>query len=551
MVKIEVSYNLYFSTMDLNLFLLRREEQMLLQNIDLFKGKVLGKVFEFRDTRNHVDVEIVVGQNIDFIRDNLGSRFTDKEIDQIKENGKKEIERFRMELEEEENKIRQEIEDERNSRLNRNNTEEWPYLPYFEGREQPELIWESGDNNFPYNGSDNFQDWLESSDDNFPYNENDDLQDWLDSVENEINNITNLKELEGSLYSINGREKFEDGFENLLPGFLSNYHLKLLDDRIKRIRFYQKRLNSGSLLGNFSRKYDSKGKEESRCIRLILGNIDAFAKDKGVDRMEILAQVYIHELMHAYYSDILTKRYSILDCVTEVEEAMAEFGMLCIMESMVNDRMVSASFLNTAIDCVKSKWSSTDLNMKCYGLGYHLYKELCRGGYSLKGKLLSIYQNVQHSVMNDKADISSLKRSLLGDNPKKCVAIVHYMLTIFNFIKRNTTQHLLFDHKTFGRNNMMVYAFLKYYINDTKPDFATLKRDFTDSFNYTDPCCDNASSADPQKYDMNRKMTLTDVVIVPRRVWDSEKEGATYTFIKEVDDLYKKKHINKRILYLG
>ena len=532
MVKIEVPYNLYLSIMDLNLFLLRQEEQMLLQNIDLFKGKVLGNVFEFRDTRNHVDVEIVVGQNIDFIRDDLGSRFTDKEIDQIKENGKKEIERFRKELEEEENKIRQEIKYEQISRSRRNSAEEWPSLPYYDGCKQPDFIWKSSDNNFPYN-------------------ESDDLQDWLDSVENEINNITNLKELEGSLYSINGREKFEDGFENLLPGFLSNYHLKLLDDRIKRIRFYQKRLNSGSLLGNFSRKYDSKGKEKSRCIRLILGNIDAFAKDKGVDRMEILAQVYIHELMHAYYSDILTKRYSILDCVTEVEEAMAEFGMLCIMESMVNDRMMPASFLTTAINCVKSKWDSTDLDMKCYGLGYHLYKELCRGGYSLKGKLLSIYQNVQHSVMNDKADISSLKLSLLGDNPKKCVAIVHYMLSIFNFIKKNTTQHLLFDHTTFGRNTMMVYAFLKYYINDTKPDFATLKRDFTDSFNYTDPCCDNASSANPQKYDMNRKMTLTDVVIVPRRVWDSEKEGATYTFIKEVDDLYKKKRINKRILYLG
>ena len=531
MVKIEVPYNLYLSIMDLNLFLLRREEQMLLQNIDLFKGKVLGNVFEFRDTRNHVDVEIVVGQNIDFIRDDLGSRFTDKEIDQIKENGEKEIERFRKELEEEENKIRQEIKYEQISRSRRNSAEEWPSLPYYDGCKQPDFIWKSSDNNFPYN-------------------ESDDLQDWLDSVENEINNITNLKELEGSLYSINGREKFEDGFENLLPGFLSNYHLKLLDDRIKRIRFYQKRLNSGSLLGNFSRKYDSKGKEKSRCIRLILGNIDAFAKDKGVDRMEILAQVYIHELMHAYYSDILTKRYSILDCVTEVEEAMAEFGMLCIMESMVNDRMVSISFLNTAIDCVKSKWSSTDLNMKCYGLGYHLYEEL-KGGEHLNGRLLSIYQNVQHSVMNDKADISSLKLSLLGDNPKKCVAIVHYMLSIFNFIKKNTTQHLLFDHTTFGRNTMMVYAFLKYYINDTKPDFATLKRDFTDSFNYTDPCCDNASSADPQKYDMNRKMTLTDVVIVPRRVWDSEKEGATYTFIKEVDDLYKKKRINKRILYLG
>ena len=532
MVKIEVANNLFFSIMDLNLFLLRREEQMLLQNIDLFKGKVLGNVFEFRDTRNHVDVEIVVGQNIDFIRDDLDSLYTDEEIVRIKENGEKEIERFRKELDEEEKKIRKEIEDERDSRSRRNSHEEWPSLPYFEGREQPELIWES-------------------SDDNFPYNESDNLQDWLKFVENEINNITDLKELEDSLlYRINGRENFEDGFENLLPGFLSNYHLKLLDDRIKRIRFYQKRLNSSSLLGYFSRKYDSKGKEESRCIRLILGNIDAFAKEMRVDRMEILAQVYIHELMHAYYSYILTKRYSILDCVTEVEEAMAEFGMLCIIESMVNVGMVSANFLTTAINCVKSKWSSTDLDMKCYGLGYHLYEELYKGGYCLNGKLLSIYQNVQHSVMNDKAVISSLKLSLLGGDPKKCVAIVHYMLTIFNFIKKNTTQHLLFDHTTFGKNTKMVYAFLNYYITKNKPNFDTLMRDFTNSFNYTDPCCD-ASSADPGTYDMTRKMGLTDVDIVPRRVWDSEKGGATYTFIKDVDDLYKKKRIDKRVLYLG
>ena len=169
--------------MDLNLFLLRREEQMLLQNIDLFKGKVLGKVFEFRDTRNHVDVEIVVGQNIDFIRDDLGSRFTDKEIDQIKENGKKEIERFRKELEEEENKIRQEIKYEQISRSRRNSAEEWPSLPYYDGCKQPDFIWKSSDNNFPYN-------------------ESDDLQDWLDSVENEINNMLAYSSVSFALFSI-------------------------------------------------------------------------------------------------------------------------------------------------------------------------------------------------------------------------------------------------------------------------------------------------------------------------------------------------------------
>ncbi|MBO4874724.1 MAG: hypothetical protein J5542_05405 [Bacteroidales bacterium] len=520
--------------MDLNLFLLRRKEQILLQNIDLFKGIVLGNDFEFRDTRNHVDVEIPISQ-IDFIRDDPDNHYTDEEIIRIKETGEKDIERFRKELDEEEKKIRKEIEDERENRSRRDSNEEWPSLPYFERREQPEFIWEY-------------------SDDNFPYNESDNLQDWLYSVENEIEEITDLTDLENSrLYRGNGKENFEDGFENLLPGFLSNYHLKLLDDRIKRIHIYRKRLNSGSLLGCFSRYFDSKGKEKSRRIRLFLDNIDAYAKVKGVDREEILAQVYIHELMHAYYSDILTKRYSIVDCVTEVEEAMAEFGMLCIMESMVNAKMVSRSYLTTAIKCVKSKWSSTDPDLNCYGLGYHLYGVLCKGGYCLNGKLLSIYQNVQHSVINDKADISSLKLSLRRGNLKKCVAIVHYLLTIFNFIKKDTTQHHLFDHKTFGWNNMMVYDFLEYYVNDKHPDFATLKSDFTNSFNpkYTDPCCADASSANPQKYEMKRKMKLTDVDIVPRCVWNSDKEGTTYSFIKDVDDLYKKKRIAKRVLYLG
>lgn len=506
---------------------------MLLQDICLFKGKVLGNVFEFKDTRNHVDVEILVDQNIDFILHDLACHFNDEEIDRIKATGEEEIKRFRDELDEEENKIRKAIEDERDNRSRRNSHEEWPSLPYFERREQPEFIWESSDDNFPY--------------------ESDNIQDWLESVENEIEKITDLTQLEKSpLYRGNGKENFEYGFENLLPGFLSNYHLKLLDDRIKRIHFYRKRLNSGSLLGCFSRKYDSKGKEESRRILLFLGNIDTYAKKMGVDREEILAQVYIHELMHAYYSDILMKRYSILDCVIEVEEAMAEFGMLCVMESMVG-KIVPGSFLSTAKKCVKSKWSLTDPDLNCYGLGYHLYEVLCGGGYCLKGKLLSIYQNVQHSVMNDKADISSLKLSLRRGERDKCVAIVYYLLAIFNFIKKDTTQHHLFDHQTFGRNNMMVYAFLDYYIKYTKPNFATLRSDLAYSFatKYTDPCCVNVSSADPQKYDMKRKMKLTDVEIVPRRVWDSEKEGATYTFIKDVDDLYKKKRIDKRVLYLG
>ena len=99
----------------------------------------------------------------------------------------------------------------------------------------------------------------------------------------------------------------------------------------------------------------------------------------------------------------------------------------------------------------------------------------------------------------------------------------------------------------------MVYDFLEYYVNYMHPDFATLKSDFTNSFNpkYTDPCCADASSANPQKYEMKRKMKLTDVDIVPRCVWNSDKDGATYTFIKDVDDLYKKKRIDKRVLYLG
>lgn len=536
MVKIEVPNNLIFSIMDLNLFWLRRSEQMLLQNIGLFKGKVLGNDFEFKDTRNHVDVEILIGQ-IDFIRDDPDNHYSDEDMVRIKKTGEEEIEKFHKELDKEEAEIRKEIEDELASRTRRNSQEEWPSLPYFEHREQPEFIWESSDDNFPY--------------------ESDKIQDWLESVENEIEKITDLTELEKSrLYQGNGKESFEDGFENLLPGFLSNYHLKLLDDRIKRIHFYRKRLNSGSLLGYFSRKYDYKGKEKSRCIRLILGNIDAFAKKKGVDRMEILAQVFIHELMHAYYSDILTKRYSILDCDTGLEEAMAEFGMLCVMESMV-DKIVPDSFLKTAISCVKSKWSSTDPDLNCYGLGYYLYDVLGRakagGDYYLGGKLLSIYQNVQHSVMNDKADISSLKLSLWRGDRDKCVAIVHYLLAIFNFIKKDTTQHHLFDHQTFGWNNMMVYAFLDYYIKYAKPNFDTLKSDLAYSFDlkYTDPCCADASSADPKKYEMKKKMTLTDVEIVPRRVWDSEKEGATYTLIKDVDDLYKKTRIKKRVLYLG
>lgn len=509
--------------MDRNLFILKRKEHILVQDIDQKKCFVLGRAFDFELTRNSVDL-IIVSEKRDTILQSFGNSISEEEIKRITENGKKEKQDFENELEEEERRIREAIDGELRRRKDEEFPEERPHLPNYEDIESQE----------PHYG-----DWGDDYDD-FPYDDNEELDTWIKEHEN---------------HRIRGAELMCD-YENFYADCYSNYQLKLLDDRIGQIRHYRSRLYAGNLLGYFTRYMDKNKKEKVRTIRLFLDNIESVAISMNVDRIEILANVYIHELFHAYYSQALTKRYALVNNITEVEEAMAEFGMLCYIENAF------PHYLTTAIQCVQDKLNYT--NLRCYGLGACLYNTWSlpnyNYGYIFDGKLLSIYQNIQLSIRNSRRKVSYLKHTLMSNvanmpyqfDYNKCIKVLYDLFYLYDYIKTNESQHHYFNGKPFGCNNKMVCAVLEYYIQKSNPTITDIENDFRLYRNPKIRWFEDIKNASPRYYDFDRQLTLPNgTTIVPMSSWTSDSGGNTVAFIKEVDRLYRTGRLDQHVLFLG
>ena len=103
---------------------------------------------------------------------------------------------------------------------------------------------------------------------------------------------------------------------------LSNDQLLLLDDRLGRLKWNKYRLDraisnrkngnvtywSGSMLGCFCVKRNDEGKVKSRTIYLFIDSIRDHARTHPlntasytVSEDSIVAQVFVHEMFHAYY----------------------------------------------------------------------------------------------------------------------------------------------------------------------------------------------------------------------------------------------------------
>ena len=551
--------------MDKYLYLLRRKEHALVQKIDQTKCLVLGQNFEFETTRNNLDL-IIVSEDPNLIFNSLCNDVSPDEVDRTVKAGQAEVRLFEKELDEEENSIREAIKKELERRRDEEFPEERPRLPNYEDVEGQEP---------------RFGDWEDDYDD-FPYDDNEELDEWLDKKEARRNRgeelsialfrITTGRQMVG-FRDYGGTKKITEELNELYPPLLlsdfenfysdsyTNFQLKLLDDRIRQIKLNRARLHSGNLLGCFTRYWDNKGGETGRTIRLFLDNIENEANRRHVDRMEIIANVYIHELFHAYYSQGLVKRHALVNCVNEVEEAMAEFGMLCFMESAF------PQFLTTAKQSVQDKLNSPGL--RHYGLGFCLYNIWGQPrkyfGFIFNGKLLSLYQSIQLSIRNSRKRVSYLnqiiKNNVVGMpyqfDYKKCIKVIYDLFDLYDFFKRDGKSYYLFNGKTFGYHNEMVYAVLEYYNQYNNPTYSDIIRDFARSLSYDlkRPCFldeTKVTNANVKYYELNRKITLScGTVIVPRRMWTCERNGDTVVFMKEVDWLQKRRRLDKHVLYLG
>lgn len=542
--------------MDKNLFLLRRKEHVLLQGIDLAKPTVLGHEFEFETTRNKVDV-IIVSKNRNNILNSIGNGVSAAEIDRIIENGEEEERAYEGELKDIETLIRQAIDDELRRRKDEECPEERPYLPNYDDKDGIE----------PHYGN-----WDDDYDD-FPYDDDEELETWINRFEeqrrrgrellSELGRIEKgqqisyykskddiIKEL-NKLYP----EQLLSDFENFYSDRYSNYQLKLLDDRIRQLRQKRARLHSGNALGDFTRYCDDKGKETKREIRLFLDDIEQEANWMHVDRIEIIAIVYIHELFHAYYSQRLTERHALVDSITEVEEAMAEFGMLCFMENAF------PQFLTTAMQNVQNELNTTD--SRHYGLGYCLYTEWGKpyfNRYLFNGDLLSIYQNIQLSIRNSRKRVSCLKQTLMKNVPNmpypfnhnNCIKVIYDLFYLYDYLKKDNTQHHYFNGRTYSDNIKMVYAVIEYYNQRNSPNYTDLVRDFRLSHNPKDRWFEDIKNANTKKHDFGRQLTLSDgTVIVPMLYWRGGIGDNTEAFIKMVDLQHKRGILDRHVLYLG
>jgi hypothetical protein len=533
--------------MDKNLCLLKPEELYLFQQIEgEQKKRIMNQRFSFCETRKNLNL-IIVSEREEIINETLNNIPIDiKET--IKKEGGNEIKKIKGHWEDEERRIREAIKRERQRRENpdnRDGVEPWPELPNYEDAETCEphpLLW----NDLPV----------------------DDNNELLNNIINDVSKF--CKKNQGDTcnnkrtYNLtqNLERLYQTGFmldmDNIYEDELSNYQMMLMDDRLMQLRQYKQRLNNGNLLGYLLRSFDGKGEETIRTIYLLLDNIQDYASKKGEKRTEILASVYVHELFHAYYSNSKSKKHYLITRIREIEETMAEFGMLCFIQANFND------LFKTAYDSVKEKLGNQ--NLWCYGLGASLYDIMITNGIgnnTFGGKILEVYHAIQLSVRNSRQLITNLKGILQANKlvEHKYATQLIYLFDIHRRYKllhpdRNTVKdsfHYFFNGRAYGRNNDVVYAALDYYVSKTNATFQDITNDFAALCNQTSPCfCElNNPNLNPNDYDITKQIPLQNTIIVLKKIWKTDVNGDMFNFMKEVDKLNQSGRLDKKVLYLG
>ena len=186
------------------------------------------------------------------------------------------------------------------------------------------------------------------------------------SLEDELSCLKELlTKLQNSLQT-NGRE-----IENLLN------RIRKIEDEIQTIKGIISRLRAAGkdsytieieLLGYYIRKKYPKKKKSVPEIHLMIGTIERRYPSKNVEMTGI---VFVHELMHAYFDN--HNPYVKHSHCPEIEEPMAEYGMLCFMEMFERANPSYKGIFDLANQHVEDKKYS--LGLCHYGFGGFLFED--------------------------------------------------------------------------------------------------------------------------------------------------------------------------------
>lgn len=170
-----------------------------------------------------------------------------------------------------------------------------------------------------------------------------------ETVEKKINELERTLNNKSSAHT--GNEQFLYLLLNYLKEILKEMDELGVDELMKEERM--------SVLGEYIRKdVDGSGPK-------VVLYMDTIRSIDSVRRSHwTLAEVYVHELHHAWYDHDSARP---MNFIREVEEPLAELGMLLFMEQFDN---VEAGILSAAVNSVRHK----KLGMtSCYGFGSYLY----------------------------------------------------------------------------------------------------------------------------------------------------------------------------------
>ncbi|MCQ2339936.1 MAG: hypothetical protein MJZ79_04040 [Paludibacteraceae bacterium] len=124
--------------------------------------------------------------------------------------------------------------------------------------------------------------------------------------------------------------------------------------------FYKTTVNY-PLLGEYISKNEINGP------RVIL-YINSIRQAQPQQTELLLAEVYVHEMMHAYFDTTPNHTYE-----EKVEEPIAEYAMLKFFEAF-DQGANCLKILTSAVNDVKAKQTCCGIN--CYGFGYYLYMKM-------------------------------------------------------------------------------------------------------------------------------------------------------------------------------
>lgn len=504
--------------MDLNLFLLSPDEIRLIQEINNARVTIMGQPFSFVDVKNctsstlPVDLVIIKDEDNGKVRAQLEAG-----IEQIRRIIDKELKKRRGEAESE-------------GRL----CEPRPELPNYDNEGIFEPIFPTWDDD-------------EECDDvpDMPYD------DWFGHNFGDRAEFL-MEQMIDSDQGSNAR--------------LSNDDLLQLDAAIAVLMWKLIRLApsgtgvtssikfSGSLLGLYYVEYDANSKVLSRTVYLMIDSITDFAASKGVPREYVIAEVYVHEMMHAYYDDVDTKNLitAYLRGISELEEPFAEFGMLCFLNEF-DPVLLPFAYYN-----VRSKLSAGP-HLQCYGLGALMYDKWYLGNHvKFTASPLETYQKIMPSPRLSMRLVRKYRNAANSSlfRPDACLIMIHMIVGTYDGLIADTHQHFLFNDVSYPYSKNLVYDVLDYYAAHTGHGLSVMEADF-DNYNpvygkwHVFEIAAHINNSNSSYYQMDRSIILNDgTTIYPACYWRSDPGGNMAAFLDKVKVLKARGILDEAVITL-